>query len=693
MSGKSFELLPKRGDHPRLPTALGGVGLRPACRTAFSLPAAACLVWVVIILWAGSLPAAPKPPDADSPRAKTSDAKTSDAKTSDAAPRDDRAKPTETAAGDRKTSEKAADDSTDKLALEQLRVADRFKHLEDVLLRMAELSGSSDPRRAALLKKAVGQSKEQLIDIQFERLVELLQKDQLSRAIENQQELDQDLRALLELLLSENRAQQIETQKKLYQEYLKRINAIIKEQKTLQGRTAGGEKTDRLSGEQGKLAEKTGGLAKEFQGNEESQGKAEGEEKEKGKGEENGKGKAAAKGEGKGKAEGKAKANGEGKGAGEGKAEAKAEAKSKGEGKNEAKAKGEGKNEGQKKGEGKPQGKDQQGKSGGKGEGKPEGKAGENDKKQGKGGAKSKGQGQAPGQDQQPAEGQSEDQAQSQEDQQANPARKRLQAAQDRMQQAEEKLKQAQREGAVDKQEEALRELEQAKAALEEILRQLRQEEIQRMLAMLEARCKKMLQMQREVYDATVRLDKASVAERSQSHEIEAGRLSNKESQIVVEADRVRLLLREDGSAVVFPEAMEQAREDMQQVVLRLAQGKVEQITQSIELDIIAALEEMVDALKKAQKDQEQEQGKKKPPRRPGQENEPQERPLVDLLAEIKLIRAMQMRVNTRTERYSKLIDGEQADKADLIQALQWLAERQQRIHRVTRDLELGRNR
>ena len=88
-----------------------------------------------------------------------------------------------------------------------------------------------------------------------------------------------------------------------------------------------------------------------------------------------------------------------------------------------------------------------------------------------------------------------------------NPARKRLEAARQRMKEAQEKLDEAEREGAVEKQEEAIRELEQAKAELEEILRQLREEEIVRMLAMLEARFQKMLLMQREVHEGTLRLD------------------------------------------------------------------------------------------------------------------------------------------------------------------------------------------
>ena len=47
-----------------------------------------------------------------------------------------------------------------------------------VLLRMAELTASTDPRRAALLRKAVAQSEERLIDVQFEAIIGLLNKDQ-----------------------------------------------------------------------------------------------------------------------------------------------------------------------------------------------------------------------------------------------------------------------------------------------------------------------------------------------------------------------------------------------------------------------------------------------------------------------------------------------------------------------------------
>ena len=62
------------------------------------------------------------------------------------------------------------------------------------------------------------------------------------------------------------------------------------------------------------------------------------------------------------------------------------------------------------------------------------------------------------------------------------------------------------------------------------------------------------------------------------------------------------------------------------------------------------------------------------------------------MLSEVRMIRALQMRVNQRTERYSKLIDGEQAEQPDLIEALRRLATYQSRIHEITRDLESGKN-
>jgi hypothetical protein len=95
----------------------------------------------------------------------------------------------------------------------------------------------------------------------------------------------------------------------------------------------------------------------------------------------------------------------------------------------------------------------------------------------------------------------------------------------------------------------------------------------------------------------------------------------------------------------------------------------------------------MIESLKRAQK---KLQDKKRPP---AAGDQPGQAALVDLLSELKMIRTLQVRVNSRTQRYAKLVDGEQATNAELLEALARLAERQQRIYEITRDLDMGKNR
>lgn len=320
------------------------------------------------------------------------------------------------------------------------------------------------------------------------------------------------------------------------------------------------------------------------------------------------------------------------------------------------------------------------GQSGEGGKGKPGGS--------GKGGQGKPGQG-SQGQSGQGGESDGGEQSDQDENSEYQNLRRKIRAAQENMQRAQKKLEEAERAGAADEQDKALRELEEAKAELERILRQLREEEMERTLVMLEARFRKMLDMQLQVYEGTQRLDKVPKNQLNHEDEIEAGRLSRRESAIVLVADKALVLLREEGTSVAFPEAVEQMREDMRQIVVRLAQIKVGEVTQAIEEDVIEALEEAIAAIQKALEELEKN---RTPPGASPPPGEPRDPQLVDKLAELKMIRSLQARVKRRTERYSKMIDGPQAEQADLISALTRLAERQERIEQATRDLHIGRN-
>ena len=135
----------------------------------------------------------------------------------------------------------------------------------------------------------------------------------------------------------------------------------------------------------------------------------------------------------------------------------------------------------------------------------------------------------------------------------------------------------------------------------------------------------------------------------------------------------------------------------MDTVAKRLSEEKVGELTQAVIDDIVAALEEMIAALQKAQQEAEERRNQQSPPPGQGGGGDPSNQPLVNQIAELKMIRALQMRVNTRTQRFAKMLqDFEdpigQATEADLLESIQDLSDRQQRIHKVTSDIILGKN-
>jgi hypothetical protein len=262
------------------------------------------------------------------------------------------------------------------------------------------------------------------------------------------------------------------------------------------------------------------------------------------------------------------------------------------------------------------------------------------------------------------------------------------------MQDAQKKLEEAKRKESLEDQRAAREELEKAKAELEEILRQLREEEIARTLAQLEARFRKMLQMQLAVYESTRRLDHLPAERRGEPFLIQAGKLSADERKIAVEAQKALTLLQEEGSSIAFPATVEQMHEDMEQVAVRLADAKIDDITIGVEEDIIAALEEMIAALQQAQRDLEEQQQQQQQQQ---QEQQDDEQPLVDQIAELRMIKSLQERVNKRTQRYSRLLADINdpiglAEAPELADAVRKLGERQLEIFRITRDIVLGKN-
>ncbi|MBI3824014.1 MAG: hypothetical protein HY289_15205 [Planctomycetes bacterium] len=259
---------------------------------------------------------------------------------------------------------------------------------------------------------------------------------------------------------------------------------------------------------------------------------------------------------------------------------------------------------------------------------------------------------------------------------------------------AEKEIEKERTEKALKNQADAIAKMEDAKKKLEKLLRQMRENEIERVLAALQARCEKMLMLQTQVLAGTVDVD-AAVNKNPDKKPIRENKvasqaLADKEKEIVLEADKCIQILEGEGSAVAFPEVFQQLREDMKQVQRRLDVTDVGGVTQNIEKDIINTLKQMIEALKEEQKNNNDDKDAKPGP--PGKSGPPADPKLLKLIQELKMVRALQKQVNDRTDMYGKAYPGEQANDPQVIRDLRVLAERQRRIQDIVSRISKGDN-
>jgi hypothetical protein len=180
-----------------------------------------------------------------------------------------------------------------------------------------------------------------------------------------------------------------------------------------------------------------------------------------------------------------------------------------------------------------------------------------------------------------------------------------LQAAEQRMDAARKRLDEARRRDARQEQEKAVEELETARAELEEILRQMREEEVERLLVQLETRIRDMLRAEKGVLAGVEALE-ANAATGARERQLEAARLGREQTTVGNDAAKALAVVRDDGSAVAIPQALEAIRDDAVQAAGRLTRGDVGGTTKSILQDLVTSLEELLATLEKSKRDQEE---------------------------------------------------------------------------------------
>lgn len=514
------------------------------------------------------------------------------------------------------------------LDIGQQALLSRFDRFEKEILQMAEQMRRGDPERADLLFRAHSRSQQERVMAQMRAVQELLaRKDpQYGDSIQRQEELLKSLKVLLELMQSENRLSEIEAERARIQDLLKDVNRLVGRERDVRAATERGEDAGRSAERQKDAADETNKVVDKIA--EQDQKKAAQDSSSK---------------------------------------------------PSDSKP-SEPQPDGQKNGDSKPMPASGDSK-------KPGDSSPPDGQKPMPGQPMPNGQPQ-PGQPQQgqPQSGESQS-GEAQDQQRQTPGRQDLQRAKEAMDRAIEELKKDQREKASREQDEAIRRLLEAKEKLEEILRQLREEEKALTLAGLEARFRKMLAAQLLIYQETVRVAGSS-ADSDSTRLARSRQLATQEQEVATELDKSLVLLREEGSSVAFPQAAEAIREDMQTVTRRLDEGKVDAITQATEQAVIEALEEMIAAFKQEMEKQKQQQGEGQSQ----QQGEQGDDPLVDAISELKMLRSLQLRINRRTRDLGKLIQGEQSAQPDIVEQLQVLSRRQAKLQQAAYDLATGRN-
>lgn len=256
----------------------------------------------------------------------------------------------------------------------------------------------------------------------------------------------------------------------------------------------------------------------------------------------------------------------------------------------------------------------------------------------------------------------------------ASPGSQDVEEAVPSQEQAAEKLDAKDPKSAAEKQAKALEKLEQARKALEEKLQQLRKEQQEQLLAALESRFRAMLTRQLECNKATVRLADVGRGNWSRSDQLELVDLSQKEKWVSEEADKALYILKEEGTTVVFPQIVEQVRDDASDVSERLAEADASEPVRQTQEAIAQTLRELLEAIEKKQAENDAPSGEAEDP----EQGPP---PLLPGSAELKLLRACQLRVNQATLQAEKDRAREGGDLHELEGRLEKLAQRQKQVH------------
>lgn len=260
-----------------------------------------------------------------------------------------------------------------------------------------------------------------------------------------------------------------------------------------------------------------------------------------------------------------------------------------------------------------------------------------------------------------------------------SPGMAQVQRAQKAMENAGNNLGRQDSHAANRQQKEAIKELREALREIEERLKQLREETQEEKLARLEARFTEMLARQQKVSAGTIELDSKMLGAISPSRADRRAlvKLTNEELQIAELAQQAYDILIEDGTSVVFPRIVQGLQEDLLRSAELLEAQRTDGLTQHVQKEIETTIEELLEALKRTRQNRQGGGGGGG-----GGGNQP----LLPPSAELKILKAAQLRVNRQTQKFDELRASLELDPL-MRTEVQGIATRQREIIQMTEEL------
>jgi len=262
---------------------------------------------------------------------------------------------------------------------------------------------------------------------------------------------------------------------------------------------------------------------------------------------------------------------------------------------------------------------------------------------------------------------------------------------------AEARLSMDDKDAAGDSQGRAVAKLDEAIREVTGLLDQTRQEEQERLLQDLLARAKKMRDVEKDILAGTEKgyreFGRQKDGKASLEQAAAVNKLAERQLDNLRDCDSTLKLIRDEGKAVSFEEVFLQVSQDMDNAQRRFGRVEVDAVTLATVTDVVETLEDVIRALQRAIQENQRDPNNNPPP--PGGKRPPPQ--LVTQLQQLKMIRTLQQRVNSRTAMYGRHYDGEQVPEGatdrervryeGIQRELRDLAGRQERLARVTRDL------